>query len=183
MIDNHFLPVEIGPQDQDDPADSGKTGDPEGSRQIFTFRLFFMILIVVNPLFSLVFDFYFVESFIQKLILSAFYLSILVSTYRFEFFRNNVYRIFYYSSFAAFIQLGYLLYLNGYSPAYYLSFFLMIFEPFFTTKPAGKGTGLGLSIAWDIIANRHKSGIKIDSDSGMGTCFTVKLPKKTEKTI
>lgn len=55
-----------------------------------------------------------------------------------------------------------------------------IFEPFFTTKEAGVGTGLGLSIAWDIIVNRHKGTIAVESDVGKGTCFTIKLPRRTE---
>ncbi len=55
-----------------------------------------------------------------------------------------------------------------------------IFEPFFTTKPVGKGTGLGLNIAWDIIVNRHKGEIGVDTELGKGTCFTIKLPKRRQ---
>lgn len=50
-----------------------------------------------------------------------------------------------------------------------------IFEPFFTTKPTGQGTGLGLSIAYDIIKS-HGGEIKVLSDEGNGTTFTVILP-------
>lgn len=57
-----------------------------------------------------------------------------------------------------------------------------IFEPFFTTKPVGKGTGLGLNLAWDIIVNRHKGKIIVKSETGKGTCFTIKLPKKRNET-
>jgi PAS domain S-box-containing protein len=56
-----------------------------------------------------------------------------------------------------------------------------IFDPFFTTKPAGKGTGLGLSISYDIIVNKHKGKILVDSTVGKGAKFTIKLPIKTEK--
>jgi PAS domain S-box-containing protein len=52
-----------------------------------------------------------------------------------------------------------------------------VFEPFFTTKEVGKGTGLGLSISYDIIVNRHKGLISIDSEVGKGTRFLIKLPK------
>jgi len=51
-----------------------------------------------------------------------------------------------------------------------------IFEPFFTTKPAGKGTGMGLSISYDIIVNKHKGRISVESGVGRGTLFTIRLP-------
>jgi len=50
-----------------------------------------------------------------------------------------------------------------------------IFEPFFTTKPPGKGTGLGLSIVYGVM-QRHGGSIEVDSASGGGATFTVKLP-------
>ena len=51
-----------------------------------------------------------------------------------------------------------------------------IFEPFFTTKPVGDGTGLGLSISYDIIVNKHKGNIYVESEKGVGTKFTIMLP-------
>ncbi|MDL1956236.1 MAG: ATP-binding protein [Candidatus Desulfofervidus auxilii] len=55
-----------------------------------------------------------------------------------------------------------------------------IFDPFFTTKPPGKGTGLGLSICYDIVVNKHKGQIWVESEVGKGTTFTVKLPIKPD---
>jgi len=50
-----------------------------------------------------------------------------------------------------------------------------IFDPFFTTKPEKKGTGLGLSVCYGII-QRHGGAIEVESQVGVGTKFTVKLP-------
>ncbi|RJQ80082.1 MAG: response regulator [Desulfobacteraceae bacterium] len=50
-----------------------------------------------------------------------------------------------------------------------------IFEPFFTTKEVGKGTGLGMNIAYNII-KKHGGDIKVQSQVGQGTQFTIRLP-------
>lgn len=52
-----------------------------------------------------------------------------------------------------------------------------IFQPFVTSKPAGEGTGLGLSISYDIVVRRHGGRLTVVSDDGVGTVFTVSLPR------
>ena len=50
-----------------------------------------------------------------------------------------------------------------------------IFELFYTTKPPGKGTGLGLPICQSIV--RQLGGnITFESEVGVGTIFTVRIP-------
>ncbi|MES1149736.1 MAG: ATP-binding protein, partial [Bradyrhizobium guangdongense] len=55
-----------------------------------------------------------------------------------------------------------------------------IFEPFFTTKPIGKGTGLGLS---QVHGFAHQAGgtVKVESELGKGTIFTILLPRETSE--
>ena len=50
-----------------------------------------------------------------------------------------------------------------------------IFEPFFTTKKGGEGTGLGLAIAEQVVEEHH-GAIKVESQKGVGTTFSVELP-------
>jgi signal transduction histidine kinase/ligand-binding sensor domain-containing protein len=51
-----------------------------------------------------------------------------------------------------------------------------VFQPFFTTKPTGEGTGLGLSLSYDIIKT-HKGEMKLDTEEGEGTTFTLIIPE------
>jgi two-component system, cell cycle sensor histidine kinase and response regulator CckA len=53
-----------------------------------------------------------------------------------------------------------------------------IFEPFFTTKREGQGTGLGLASAYRIIKD-HGGAIQVQSQTGVGSTFTIHLPRSS----
>lgn len=57
-----------------------------------------------------------------------------------------------------------------------------IFDPGFTTKGRGVGAGLGLSISYQIIQD-HKGRIKVASEPGKGSTFTIILPTDLYETL
>lgn len=50
-----------------------------------------------------------------------------------------------------------------------------IFDPFYTSKRKAKGTGLGLSVSLGIV-QKHGGDIRVESEFGKGSVFTVLLP-------
>ena len=57
-----------------------------------------------------------------------------------------------------------------------------IFDPGFTTKGVGVGTGLGLSICYQII-QEHLGEIRVRSQVGEGTTFTVTVPTNLDELL
>lgn len=55
-----------------------------------------------------------------------------------------------------------------------------IFDHLFTTKAVGKGTGLGLAIARQIVIDKHRGSIQVNSLLGEGTEFVILLPIKAD---
>lgn len=57
-----------------------------------------------------------------------------------------------------------------------------VFEPYFTTKI--DGTGLGLAMTYKVV-KEHGGDIRVQSELGLGTCFTITLPvmRKAQRLI
>jgi len=51
-----------------------------------------------------------------------------------------------------------------------------IFDPFFTTRPVGQGSGQGLTIARNVVVSRHHGTLTFQTQEGIGTVFTIRLP-------
>ncbi len=53
-----------------------------------------------------------------------------------------------------------------------------MFQAFYTTKPANEGNGLGLYISHDIIQNKHKGSLQVETKKGAFTRFVITIPIK-----
>ena len=51
-----------------------------------------------------------------------------------------------------------------------------VFDPFFTTKEVGRGTGQGLPLARAVVTDGHGGTLSLDTEPGVGTTLTVRLP-------
>jgi predicted ATPase/signal transduction histidine kinase len=51
-----------------------------------------------------------------------------------------------------------------------------IFNHLFTTKSVGQGTGLGLSIAYQIVVEKHRGTLTVNSSLGQGSEFVICIP-------
>ncbi|MEH2427536.1 MAG: ATP-binding protein [Nostoc sp.] len=56
-----------------------------------------------------------------------------------------------------------------------------VFDYMFTTKPVGKGIGLGMALAYQIVVDKHRGTIEVDSTPGYGTEFTIRIPLTSNK--
>ena len=50
------------------------------------------------------------------------------------------------------------------------------FDPFFTTRRDQGGTGLGLHIVYNLVTRRLGGRLRLESEVGRGTTFTIRLP-------
>lgn len=55
-----------------------------------------------------------------------------------------------------------------------------IFDPFFTTRRGEGGTGLGMHIVYNLVNHKLRGSIKVSSEVGRGTHFTIHLPQNLD---
>lgn len=58
-----------------------------------------------------------------------------------------------------------------------------IFEPFYTTNRTEGGSGLGMHIVYNLVTHKLKGKIHCQSESGVGTTFSIKLPRFNSNTL
>ncbi len=56
-----------------------------------------------------------------------------------------------------------------------------VFEPFFTTKRGEGGSGLGLHLVYNLVTQKLKGTITVQSELGKGTTFIIKIPTQLEQ--
>jgi signal transduction histidine kinase len=56
-----------------------------------------------------------------------------------------------------------------------------IFDELFTTKDAGRGTGLGLSISRNLVEEAFGGTLSVETERGVGSCFTITVPSAAER--
>ncbi len=56
-----------------------------------------------------------------------------------------------------------------------------IFDPFFTTRRGQGGTGLGLNIVHNLVVNKLKGRLHVDSTPGHGACFYLTFPSNLQE--
>ncbi len=57
-----------------------------------------------------------------------------------------------------------------------------VFDPFFTTKRGSGGSGLGMHIVYNLSTQMLHGHIKVQSEPGRGTTFTLRFPKQAPTT-
>jgi signal transduction histidine kinase len=57
-----------------------------------------------------------------------------------------------------------------------------VFDLFFTTKEPGRGTGQGLALAHSVVVDKHNGSISFETQEGVGTTFTIRLPNRSTVT-
>ncbi|WP_320174262.1 cache domain-containing protein [Maridesulfovibrio sp.] len=55
-----------------------------------------------------------------------------------------------------------------------------IYDPFFTSKQAAGGTGLGMHIVYNIVTQKLRGSIQLESSPGQGVCFTIIIPEHND---
>jgi signal transduction histidine kinase len=58
-----------------------------------------------------------------------------------------------------------------------------IFDPFFTTGRCKGGTGLGLAIVSNMVTVAMQGRVSVESETGYGTCFTIRFPKNLNNCV
>ena len=56
-----------------------------------------------------------------------------------------------------------------------------IFDPFFTTKRSKGGSGLGMHLLYNLVSQKLKGSVTVDSSPGKGVSFVISLPLKIPK--